>query len=312
MTHGQRFAGGEPAMRVPLSDTSGGHRESDPAVALRLKALNEARPPNPDRIVPATPFILLSAAAGSHALSAVDCLTAAVYYEAGHEPLAGQRAVAQVVLNRVRHPAFPASVCGVVFEGAARATGCQFTFTCDGSLLRTPTMEGWRHAQGVAIAALSGYVEPSVGHATHYHADYVRPYWADRLIKLHAIGAHIFYLWPGNAGTPRAFVDTYAGQEILPAIAATGLSFHLLSSDAGAAYRNAFASSPPDVAVSDPNTGLIPPMPDAPALGATVAPVGEALLEKGGQLRVTQEKLKDDLAAPRRLVVAPSLASSPD
>ncbi|WP_398286925.1 cell wall hydrolase [Sphingomonas daechungensis] len=63
-------------------------------------------------------------------------MTSAVYYEAGQESLDGQRAVAQVVLNRVRHPAFPANVCGVVYEGSTRATGCQFTFTCDGSLMR--------------------------------------------------------------------------------------------------------------------------------------------------------------------------------
>ena len=69
---------------------------------------------------------------------ALDCLTSAIYYEAGQESTDGQRAVAQVVLNRVRHPAFPASVCGVVYEGSTRATGCQFTFTCDGSLARAP------------------------------------------------------------------------------------------------------------------------------------------------------------------------------
>ncbi len=74
---------------------------------------------------------------------ALECLANAIYYEAATEPLDGQRAVAQVVLNRLRHPAFPNSVCGVVYQGSERATGCQFTFTCDGSLVRPPIAPYW-------------------------------------------------------------------------------------------------------------------------------------------------------------------------
>jgi hypothetical protein len=136
---------------------------------------------------------------------ALDCLTAAVYYEAGAETAGGQLAVAQVVLNRVRHPAFPKSVCGVVFEGAARATGCQFTFTCDGALARRPSAAGWARAQAVAQAALNGLTSPAVGTATHYHTDWVAPYWAPRLVKVAQIGSHIFYRWPGGWGRPGAF-----------------------------------------------------------------------------------------------------------
>jgi hypothetical protein len=304
--NGHRLASGQALMRVSLPETIARDSQLDPAEAARLKALNLAMPFNPERILPAKPFVLLSATAGSHALSAVDCLTAAVYYEAGYEPLAGQRAVAQVVLNRVRHPAFPDSVCGVVFEGASRATGCQFTFTCDGSLMRTPSKEGWKRAQGVAIAALSGFVEPSVGHATHYHADYVRPYWAERLVKLHAIGAHIFYLWPGNAGNPQAFADKYAGQEVVPISAATGLSFHLLSSATGEAYENAFANPSPEVALNAREADRIPSMLGATVASEPTAPVSDTMLEKGGELRVPQGQLKDDLAAPRRIFVGPN------
>lgn len=140
--------------------------------------------------------------------SAVDCLTAAIYYEAGSEPTAGQQAVAQVILNRVRHPAFPNSVCKVVMQGSERRTGCQFTFTCDGSLLRRPTRQGWSKARQVALAALSGWVDPSVGMATHYHADYVRPYWASSLNKIAAVGAHVFYRWTGSWGLRRSFNQT--------------------------------------------------------------------------------------------------------
>jgi hypothetical protein len=144
---------------------------------------------------------------------AVDCLTAAVYYEAGFESLEGQRAVAQVVLNRVRNPAFPKTVCGVVFQGANRKTGCQFSFTCDGSLGRTPNQAVWTRARAVAAAALNGMVSAAVGNATHYHADYVAPYWSSHLVKLTKIGAHIFYRWTGGWGMPPAFRAAYLGEE---------------------------------------------------------------------------------------------------
>jgi spore germination cell wall hydrolase CwlJ-like protein len=144
---------------------------------------------------------------------ALQCLASAVYYEAGNQDEDGERAVAQVVLNRVRHPAFPSSVCGVVYEGSTRPTGCQFTFTCDGSLAREPDAEGWRRAYKVAEAALSGYVYGPVGWATHYHADYVVPTWASSLAKNTIVGAHIFYRWPGAWGQPSAFADAYAGHE---------------------------------------------------------------------------------------------------
>jgi spore germination cell wall hydrolase CwlJ-like protein len=135
----------------------------------------------------------------------LECLTAAVYYEAGGESLQGGRAVAQVVLNRVRHPSFPNSVCAVVYQGANRRTGCQFTFTCDGSLARKPAARPWRRAEQIARQALSGVVEPSVGLATHYHADWVFPYWAPSLRKLVRVGPHIFYTWPGAWGRRLAF-----------------------------------------------------------------------------------------------------------
>ena len=139
------------------------------------------------------------------------CLTQAVYYEAGYEPIEGRRAVAQVVLNRLRHPAFPKSICGVVYQGAGTGT-CQFTFVCDGALYRQPAADAWRAAQAIARAALAGYVEPSVGEATHYHADYVAPRWAPLLAKVAEIGQHIFYRWPGSWGQPAAFTGRYVGE----------------------------------------------------------------------------------------------------
>lgn len=147
---------------------------------------------------------------------ALSCLTAAIYYEAASEPDDGQRAVAQVVLNRMAHPSFPKTVCGVVFQGSERATGCQFTFTCDGALARKPSRYFWDRAQQVARAALAGYVYTPVGLATHYHTFAVHPYWADSLNFLGQIGAHRFYRFTGPAGDSGAFRFIYGGGEPLP------------------------------------------------------------------------------------------------
>src|SRR5690349_17729534 len=182
-----------------------------PIAADQAIKLNAEMPvtagPNPV----ASPFVFRgSAAARSQAL---ECLASAVYYEAGNQDADGERAVAQVVLNRVRHPAFPASVCGVVYEGSTRPTGCQFTFTCDGSLMRGQMSDSWRRARSVAEAALAGFVYKPVGTATHYHADYVVPYWAPTLTKNAVIGAHIFYRWAGGWGRPASFTQTYSSRE---------------------------------------------------------------------------------------------------
>ena len=163
---------------------------------------------------PAAKPFKLSASGVLDEARAVDCMTAAVYYEAATESLDGQRAVAQVVLNRMRHPAFPKTVCGVVFQGSNLKTGCQFSFTCDGSLNRRPSDSGWARAREVAAAALNGYVMKNVGNATHYHANYVAPYWSPSLLKIGAIGAHIFYRWTGSWGLPPAFSGRYGGSEM--------------------------------------------------------------------------------------------------
>ncbi|MCB2050486.1 MAG: cell wall hydrolase [Novosphingobium sp.] len=163
---------------------------------------------------------LLAAQTGIDRLRAVDCLTQAIYYEAASESDAGQRAVAQVVLNRVLHPAYPDTVCGVVYQGSTRQTGCQFTFTCDGSLARKPSRFGWDRARGVALAALGGAVYAPIGLATHYHTLAVSPYWASSLDKVRTIGAHVFYRWKGAAGRPAAFHASYSGGE--PGVAGLG------------------------------------------------------------------------------------------
>ncbi|MBX9858949.1 MAG: cell wall hydrolase [Sphingomonas sp.] len=144
---------------------------------------------------------------------ALSCLTAAIYYEAALEPEPGQRAVAQVVLNRVRHPLYPKTVCDVVYQGHERATGCQFSFTCDGALARQPEPRLWERARRIAAAALAGSVYQPVGLATNYHADYVVPIWMTDLLKVAVVGRHIFYRLPGQFGAPGAFGLAYAGHE---------------------------------------------------------------------------------------------------
>ena len=149
--------------------------------------------------------------------SALTCMTQAIYYEAANEPAQGKRAVAQVVLNRLKHPAYPNTVCGVVYEGVYRPV-CQFSFTCDGALLRKPLARQWRESKAVAEKMLAGTVEPAVGTATHYHADYVVPRWAYTLAKIDKIGTHIFYRFPGSAGSEGAFTRPWAGRENVPTI----------------------------------------------------------------------------------------------
>lgn len=134
---------------------------------------------------------------------AVECLAAAAWYEAGDDPV-GQRAVIQTVINRVNHPSFPNSVCAVVFEGSQLPTGCQFTFTCDGSLKRRqPSFAAWKRASLLSEQALNGAVDDSVGTATHYHASYVAPWWSRKLERLASVGPHIFYRWAGDRGAYR-------------------------------------------------------------------------------------------------------------
>ncbi len=152
----------------------------------------------------------------------LECLTQAIYYEARSQSDDGQRAVAQVVLNRVRHPAFPASVCGVVYQGSERSTGCQFTFTCDGSMNGAVEPYAWERARRIAAAALHGSVYRPVGLATNYHTTAIRPYWAPSLVPQVIVGAHIFYRRPGS-DTVEAFSQAPSGDE--PDIAAPEIRY---------------------------------------------------------------------------------------
>jgi hypothetical protein len=219
-------------------------RNVAPEQALKLNAeIPLDNGPNPA----GRPFSLANASPADQA-RALECLTSAVYYEAANESDAGQRAVAQVVLNRVRHPAYPSNVCGVVYQGSTRATGCQFTFTCDGSLARQPSAWSWNRARKVAEAALAGSVYAPAGLATHYHANYVVPYWASSLAKNAVVGTHIFYRWAGGWGRPPAFTSRYAGSEpnvgALKNAALAAEAAHAVAAPAAAAAAAATVADP--------------------------------------------------------------------
>lgn len=128
------------------------------------------------------------------------CLAEAVYFEARSEPEEGRAAVAQVVLNRVKSGLYPSTVCGVVYQNRARKFACQFSFACEGKALKITEAESWKSAVRIAREVTFGQTyNAEVGGATHYHANYVRPFWAKRLKKMDVIGRHIFYkLKPGQ------------------------------------------------------------------------------------------------------------------
>jgi hypothetical protein len=186
--------------RLVLAGTAG--------LALHFGVSAEARPLAASPV--AAPPFAVGVSAIDHARAA-RCLAYAIYYEAGNQSVDGQKAVAQVVLNRVRDPAFPRTVCGVVFQGA-RSKGCQFTFACDGSMTRRPEAAAWQQAEAVAEGALSGTVMAQVGVATYYHADYVSPNWSN-LSKTAKVGVHIFYTRPDEPYAELA--ERYAGGEPL-------------------------------------------------------------------------------------------------
>jgi len=186
----------------------------------RAVALGSSTPAQPDAVpieVAAFPHVTLGPMAnvgpGEHGrpdyVSLIDpekmssekrCLAEAVYFEARSEPVEGQAAVAQVVLNRVSSGLYPPSICGVVYQGRRHYMGCQFSFACEGKSLRITEPESWSTAVRVADEVLAGQTYLSqVGRSTHYHADYVRPYWARTLLRMEKIGHHVFYKLKGQS-----------------------------------------------------------------------------------------------------------------
>ncbi len=226
------------------------------------------------------------------------CLTAAVYYEAASETDDGMRGVAQTVLNRVRHPSFPNTVCGVVFQGSQRAGVCQFTFSCDGAMARAPSRTNWARASRIAADALAGKVFPSVGVATHYHTQAIWPRWGKSLVMTNIVGAHIFHRWRGRWGTPEAFRAPYAGREpvpgpYLPVAQQVAILSGRMPANAATAMLPAGSGS-----VTAP---LVAPI-------ATPAPTPQAMA--GGTLPAAAPSQPRRAAEPKRDYVDPSLNQS--
>lgn len=200
--------------------TSAGSAQRDRQAELLAARLEQLRAPGDPNLRRASLTAPTAAPAFrvANALDAsrdLDCLTQAVYYEARGEGADGMKAVAQVVLNRVRHPAFPKTVCGVVFQGAARSTGCQFSFTCSGAMRGRVNQAAWNRARTVASNAMSGSVFSRVGNATHFHTTAVTPGWRSSLVQVSQVGSHLFYRFGGRSSTGGTF--TYAARRAAPA-----------------------------------------------------------------------------------------------
>ena len=126
--------------------------------------------------------------------TARQCLAEAIYFESANEPERGQRAVAQVILNRVRSTLYPSTVCGVIYQNAYRRNSCQFSYACDGKPERVTNMAAWKRAKKFADDAIVGHLYlKDIGNATHYHANYVAPDWRFGLKRIKQVGLHIFY-----------------------------------------------------------------------------------------------------------------------
>ena len=244
-----------------LEQLRGGEDRSD----LRRASLNSLADA-------ARPFRLSSALDASRDL---ECLTQAAYYEARGEGSDGMRAVAQVVLNRARHGAFPSSVCGVVFQGSNRRVGCQFSFTCDGSLRGRPNQAAWNRARDIASAALSGAVYAGVGNATHFHTTAVSPRWRNSLVRVNQVGSHVFYRFGGRAGSSSAFsyaATPSSGAELQRTVhAGVDPANALRQAGQAIAYTALLAQ---ENRSAEPATEAVPPAP-APAPAVTVTPVAE-------------------------------------
>jgi len=174
------------------------------AASIRIPAFAHVHaPPQTGNRIDTTKLALAKGSFGKGYLDLIDpdtieneqkCLAEAIYFEARSEPESGQAAVAQVVLNRVRSGLYPGNVCGVVYQNRHRYKACQFTFACEGKRLVTTDTASWVTAQRIARAVMQGATYlPAVGASTHYHADYVAPWWSRKLKRNDRIGRHIFY-----------------------------------------------------------------------------------------------------------------------
>lgn len=198
---------GVPAMLAALVNndkpdvlaTAYAQAEPDYAKASPFEALLQDEDPNDGRFIPPMAkgdhsWIQNPLPASVFSKKEQACLANGIYFEARGESVRGQAAVAQVILNRVRNPAYPNSICGVVYQNDNWLNRCQFSFACDGRKKRIESPANYKVAQDVAMAVTAGKIFiPEVGSSTHYYANYVHPGWARTMQKMTKIGLHIFY-----------------------------------------------------------------------------------------------------------------------
>ncbi|ESX52142.1 cell wall hydrolase [Mesorhizobium sp. C416B] len=198
---------GVPAMLAALVNndrpdvlaTAYAQAEPDYAKASPFEALLQDEEPSSGRFIPPMAkgdhsWIQNPLPASVFSTKEQACLANSIYFEARGESVRGQAAVAQVILNRVRNPAYPNSICGVVYQNDNWLNRCQFSFACDGRKKRIESPAHYKTAQDVAMAVTAGKIFiPEVGSSTHYYANYVHPGWARTMQKMTKIGLHIFY-----------------------------------------------------------------------------------------------------------------------
>ncbi|RUZ71748.1 cell wall hydrolase [Mesorhizobium sp. M7A.F.Ca.US.006.01.1.1] len=198
---------GMPAMLAALVNndhpdvlaTAYAQSEPDYAKASPFEALLQDEQPNEGRFIPPMAkgdhsWIQNPLPASVFSKKEQACLANGIYFEARSESVRGQAAVAQVILNRVRNPTYPNSICGVVYQNDSWFNRCQFSFACDGRKKRVDSPAAYKTAQEIAMAVTAGKIFiPEVGSSTHYYAQYVHPGWARTMQKMTKIGLHIFY-----------------------------------------------------------------------------------------------------------------------
>jgi hypothetical protein len=241
----------------------------------------------------------------ANAMSEQDCLARAVYFEARGETLNGQYAVAEVVINRVRSTYYPNTICGVVFQGSQRRTGCQFSFTCDGSLRRGVGGAPWTRAQEVARNVIAGSVPRRTGGATHYHTDWVDPHWNNSLIETTRIGTHIFYRMPRNS--ERAIYASGRRGDFI--MAASAVADALTGADAAATPT--LDGKPLDELVAPPVDPASRPLPADEPVNLTPAPVAPAVATPTPAAAQATSSAQPSAAAPAAATNAATAPARP-
>jgi hypothetical protein len=224
-------------------------------------------------VQPADPDALRVAAAKPGRARELTCLTQAVYFEARGESVRGQQAVATVIMNRVKNPNFPKTVCGVVYQGAAHRNGCQFSFACDGQAERVVEHTAWDRARSVAARALSGAVLRDIGSATHFHATGVDPEWGSRMLRVAQVGLHVFYRF--NPHAPKIANDAEGGDDNVDFVSLTVPSVPALrlAQALGGPASEAKAPAPVADAKPAPDPKPADPAPAASPVSKTDTPV---------------------------------------